>query len=246
MSDAPKRPSLREAARRGAEANRREREARAILEGTTSVAPTPPPAADQPPSRTEPVQARCGHAVPFTLYPDAKDKFREARRRHVADRDCPECRQKAHEARTAAEMTAARQRRRDQAKRAAPVRDRLPHGSRFDGLVWDAEKGRWSGTLTVPDPAAAGGVRTFEAAASGVFQLLRPLDGMYREALGEQGGPPAVTPTDLLFPLAARLHCTHPGREGEHDRTAANQDPHRPPARAGRGPLPRSGPLEGL
>ena len=121
MSDAPKRLSLREAARRGAEANRREREARAILEGTPSAPPTPPPAGEGEPSRTEQVQAKCGHPVPFTLYPTGKDKFREARRKHVADRDCPECRQKAHEARTAAEMTAARQRRGDKAKREAPV-----------------------------------------------------------------------------------------------------------------------------
>ena len=175
------RPSLREAARRGAPAKH-------------PPQPAGPAAPTTPAPRTEQVRAKCGHAVPFVLYPDGRDRFRDDRRRHVTDRDCPECRQKAHEARTAAEMRAARERRAGKAKQEAQIKDRLPHGSRFDGLVWDAENGKWSGTLSVPDPTAEGGARTFTASASGVFRLLRTLDGMYRESLAIPNAPPAEAP----------------------------------------------------
>lgn len=182
-----KRPSLREAARRGASPN---------LQAQANPQPAaPPPAAPaKPATRTEQVQARCGHAVPFELYPDGKDKFRESRRKHVTDRDCPECRQKAHQERTAAEMEAGRLRRAAKPQPDAQIKDRLPHGSRFDGLVWDADKGEWSGTLTVPDPAAEGGARTFAATARGVFRLLRILDDMYRKSLTASAAPPAEGP----------------------------------------------------
>jgi hypothetical protein len=163
-----KRPSLREAARRGAAAKQ----------------PAPLPAQEAPKpadDAVEQVVAQCGHPVPFVLHQGGKDKFRDERRRHVAERDCPACREKAHEERTAAESKAARERR--SARAAEAVKDRLPHGSRFD-VAWDAEKGQWFGTLTVPSPL--GEPSTFAASASGVFPLLRQLDRLYRATLPEK------------------------------------------------------------
>jgi hypothetical protein len=61
--------------------------------------------------------------------------------------------------------------------------------------VWDAGKEQWSGTLTVPDPAAEGGARTFTASARGVFRLLRNLDDLYRAALA--GTPDADANRDV-------------------------------------------------
>jgi hypothetical protein len=123
------------------------------------------------------------------LYPDGRDKFRDSRRKHIAERDCPDCRRKAHEERTRAEMEAARLRRQALPPGLAAGRrrggpgvpaDRLPDGSRFD-VAYDAAAERWSGTLTVP--AVAGGEpAAFSAWASGVFRLLRILDDMYRNA----------------------------------------------------------------
>jgi hypothetical protein len=161
-----KRPSLREAARRGAAAKQ---------PAQPAVAEVPKPAADP----VEQVTARCGHPVPFILHQGGKDKFRDERRRHVAGRDCPACREKAHQERAAAESKAARERRR--ARAAEAMKDRLPHGSRFD-VVWDAERGQWSGALTVP-AEAQGEPSTFTASASGVFPLLRQLDRLYRSSL---------------------------------------------------------------
>jgi hypothetical protein len=182
MTDASKRPSLREAARRGAEANRQARAAQQPQQQPTAAPPVEPEGSAP---RTEQVAARCGHLVPFQLHPDGKDKWRESRRKLVADRDCPECRKKAHEERQAAEMEAARQRRGGKPKgesRPTKAQERLPHGSRFDQLLWDAEKGLWSGTLMVPGPVG-GEPAVFTASASGVFRLLRTLDGMYRAML---------------------------------------------------------------
>ena len=186
-----KRPSLRDAARRGAEANRHARPA--------------PSAPAGPGAGTEQVWAKCGHAVPMELYPDGRDKFRDSRRKHIADRDCPECRRKAHEERTRAEMEAARLRRlalppglEAGRRRGGPgtQADRLPHGSRFD-VAYDAAAARWSGTLTVP--AATGAEpAVFSAWGSGVFRLLRILDDMYRAspAAAAAGGAAPGSRTD--------------------------------------------------
>ncbi len=203
MTDPIKRPSLREAARRGAEANRREREAKA----PTPPAPAPcPPGGDglPPAPRVEQVKAKCGHPVPFELYPDGRDKWRDSRRKQITDRDCPECRRKAHEARQAAEMEAARQRRggkpKAEGQAAAPQpTTRLPHGSRFD-VVYDAQGESWTGTLTVPIAGAepAG----FTASSGGVFQLLRELDRLFRG--GAALGGPAPPPADRRIDMGAR------------------------------------------
>ena len=134
--------------------------------------------------RFEQVRAKCGHEVPMELYQDGKDKYRSARRQHIAERDCPPCRQKAHEERTRAETEAGRLRRKEKAAQAAqqPTKARLPDGSRFDGLVWHEATLLWTGTLTVP--AAGGGEpAVFTASAGGVYRLLNKLDDLYRASL---------------------------------------------------------------
>ncbi len=193
MSDAFKRPSLREAARRGAEANRRGRQEGAAPQPTTQEQTQPPAKGKPPVARVEQVAAKCGHPVPFDVYPDGKDKFREQRRQHVAGRDCPECRQQAHEARTVAEQAAARERRAGRAKQEAQVKDRLPHGARFD-VIYDAQAERWTGTLTVPTAGAEPAV--FTASAGGVFRLLRELDRVFRGGAAE-AEPPHSPPGPL-------------------------------------------------
>jgi hypothetical protein len=139
----------------------------------------------------EQVTVRCGHVVPFELFDLKKDKFRDARRKKLTDRDCSACRIKAQEARQAADQEAARQRRPDnKPKKERPSANpsgRLPDGSRFD-VVYDAPKGQWAGTLTVP------GLAPLAAAASGVFKLLRILDHMYRATLPAAPEPSSDAP----------------------------------------------------
>ena len=169
MNEPSKRPSLR----RAASERRRQQQHNAAA---------PPPSGPAP--RFEQVRAKCGHPVPMELYADGRDKFRDARRGHIAERDCPECRQKAHEERTRSAMEAARLRRREKAQELARAKDRLPHGSRFTDLAWDAEKGVWTGTLTIPGSQPASEAASFTASATGVFRLLRILDDLYRQSLG--------------------------------------------------------------
>lgn len=52
---------------------------------------------------------------------------------------------------------------------------RLPHGSTFH-VSYDADAGRWSGSLAVP------GAGEFTGTATGVFRLLSELDNLYRQA----------------------------------------------------------------
>lgn len=133
----------------------------------------------------EQVVVRCGHTVPFELFDPKKDKFRQGRRKKLTDRDCRDCREKAQQERTRAEMEAARKLRQERPKNDAPpprAQGRLPHGSRFDA-TWDAAAGKWSGALTVPAAAAEGEPNTFTASAASVFGLLGALDGMYRATL---------------------------------------------------------------
>ena len=214
MPDPIKRPSLRDAARRGAEASRREREARAAQQAppaavgkhTDDLSVPPPPGGEGPAApRVEQVAARCGHAVPFELYPDGRDKWRESRRKQITDRDCPECRKKAHDERQAAEMEAARQRRGAKPKAEGappatrnPATGRLPDGANFN-VTYDAQAERWTGTLTVPTAGADPAV--FTASAGGVFQLLRELDRLFRG--GAEGGP-APPPADRRIDMGTR------------------------------------------
>jgi hypothetical protein len=192
--DQPFKPSLREAARRGAAAKRQ------TMPGATPPgAPgKPPPAVAMPPKSgkpkppavaTEQVAAACGHAVPFELYADTKDdKFRDVRRKKLTERDCPECRAKAHAERTAAEQAAARERRaaRPEGKPGPrELKGRLPDGATFN-VTWDAAAGRWSGTLTVP------GVGAFTDSRPGLFKLNRALDDQYRATLPAEAAPEAA------------------------------------------------------
>jgi hypothetical protein len=169
MSD-EKRPSLRGAARHGAEAK-------------PQSAQTPPQRPKPPVVGVEQVVVRCGHTVPFELFDLKQDKYRNARRKKLTDAACRDCRLKVHEERTHAEMEAARKRRSERPKKErAPSgpENRLPDGARFD-VAFDAAKGEWSGTLAVP------GLAPLTASASGVFELLSVLDGMYRASPARGG-----------------------------------------------------------
>jgi hypothetical protein len=173
MSD-EKRPSLREAARNGAE-GKQQTEAPRPADGPFQKVKPPVVGVEQ-------VTVRCGHAVPFELFDLKKDKFRNGRRKKLTDRDCSACRIKAQEVRQAAGQEAARKRRLDEPKKEKPPANpsgRLPDDSRFD-VAWDEAKGQWAGTLAVP------GLAPIAAAASGVFNLLQVLDGLYRAALAEE------------------------------------------------------------
>ena len=188
MNEPIHRPSLREAARRGAEAKRQAQPtqpAAPTASGPTPAVPPPAAKAPPPPQRPKPpvvgveqVVVLCGHAVPFELFDPKYDKYRSDRRKKLTDRDCTACRVKAQEAKEAAEREAAKRRRQERAKQAPPAntrRDRLPDGARFD-VAYDATAGMWSGTLAVA------GLAPFTASASAVFQLLRVLDDLYRKA----------------------------------------------------------------
>ena len=187
MPEPFQRPSLHDAARRGVKAKKGQAAPPAaqpapasapIVEAPTAAkAPAAPPQRPKPPVvGVEQVAVRCGHVVPFELFDLKKDKYRDARRKKLTDRDCSACRIKAQEEREAADREASRKRRQEKAKMAPPLstpQHRLPHGSRFD-VAYDAAKGEWSGTLTVP------GLAPFTGSRSAVFMLLRTLDEMYR------------------------------------------------------------------
>jgi len=172
-----KRPSLRETARRGAEANRPANQA-------APPKPTPTPA-----KPAELVKASCGHEVDVGL---CKPMFMAERLKKLASQPCPDCKRKAQQEREAAEQEEARKRREDKAAR-EPRREkprprlaRLPHGANFN-VTWDAEAGKWSGTLTVPQGGIYNGsVTTGEDSA--VFGLLMQLDRAYRK-LPAEGWP---------------------------------------------------------
>jgi hypothetical protein len=166
--------SLREAARRGAEAGQTTGPGR-----RPGQKPPPPPVVAY-----EDVTAACGHVEQFGLFADARDKFRDARREKAAGRPCTACRER----RQREEQEAAESRRARKAERAAaqaptrkargPAAVRLPDGSTFQ-VRYDASTETWSGTLAV-------GEATFTASASGVFKLLEKLDRLYRVTLPEQ------------------------------------------------------------
>jgi hypothetical protein len=173
-----KQAGLREAARRGTQAKQAAKPLPAVAPTAGKPKPTP--------VGVEQVAAKCGHAVPFELYDDKTDKYRDTRRKKVTGRDCPECRQKAHAARTAAETAAAKGRRAASPKGSKPgrgdLKGRLPDGSNFN-VTWDAAAGQWSGTLTVP------GVGAFTDSRPGLFKLNRALDDQYRASLPPEAGP---------------------------------------------------------
>jgi hypothetical protein len=172
-----KRPSLREAARRGAEANRQAKEA---------APPTKPPPAPAKPA--EVVTASCGHEI--TVEPGGKPAFLAERLKKLAGQPCPECKRKAQQEREAAGQEAARLRRAEKAAREPrpkPRLGRLPHGAAFH-VVYDAEAVKWGGTLIVPQ----GGIYNASVTTgedSAVFALLMQLDRSYRGVTAEEAAP---------------------------------------------------------
>ena len=120
MNDA-KRPSLREAARRGVEAKQQAQGAQTIAAPASAAPAAPRPAPFQkvkpPVVGVEQVTAKCGHVVPFELFDLKQDKFRNDRRKNLTDRDCTACRAKAHEEKQAWQMEEARRRRLENPKK---------------------------------------------------------------------------------------------------------------------------------
>lgn len=157
--------------------------------------PKPP----QPVVRTEPVQALCGHIVQFGHFADKTDKFRDRRREKVKERPCKECRVTVHLERQAKQQEAARELRKLKPKKtwratAAVTLERLPHGSTFTDLVYDAHavdiNGKanplWQGKLSVPTETAP---QEFTDEACAVFRLLNRLDTQYRRWKAERDKP---------------------------------------------------------
>ena len=97
---------------------------------------------------------------------------------------------------TLPEQEAARKRREEKAAREPRPKPRLygrlPHGANFN-VTWNADAGKWSGTLTVPQGGIYNGSVT-EGEDSAVFALLMKLDRAYRKLPVEEGAPPE-TPT---------------------------------------------------
>ena len=184
-----KRPSLREAARRGA--NRQARDA------APPPKPTPAPAK---PAEALKATASCGHEVDVG---PCKPAFQAERLKKLAASPCSECKRKAQQEREAAEQEAARKRRKAKAARQPrpkPRLGRLPHGSTFH-VVYDAEAVKWSGTLTIPPPGSGIFKESVVSADDGaLFALLQRLDRKFRgveeEAVAES---PAATSDRLLL-----------------------------------------------
>ncbi len=121
------------------------------------------------------------------LWESAKDRFRDSRRQNIKDKMCPECRKVAHEARVAEDQ---RLKAEKVKKKRRKLHDRLPSGSKFTDLVWNAETGQWSGVLEVP------GYEAFRATHTAVFRLLERLDHAYRRLEREQRAEKAKENTE--------------------------------------------------
>jgi hypothetical protein len=118
---------------------------------------------DVPPAASAPTAHKCGHVIPLA---------------HLAGQPCAECITANRKARR--ERKKARQTHPEQGHQ---EKGRLPDLSAF--AVWySAFSKQWTGTLEVIE--GDGPVRRFEASASGVFDLLRRLDHLYRESLKEK------------------------------------------------------------
>jgi hypothetical protein len=180
-----KRPSLREAARRGAEANRQAQQ--------NLTPPKPAPVAAKP---AEVVKASCGHEVAVG---PCKPAFQAERLKKLAGQSCPECKRKAQQEREGVEQDTARKRREEKASREPrpkPRLGRLPHGATFH-VVYDAEAVKWSGTLTIPAPGSGIFRETVVSADDGaLFALLQRLDRKFRGAEDETAAEmPGATTT---------------------------------------------------
>jgi len=178
-----KRPSFREAAKRGAEANRQTKPAAPPLKPTPAPVKTAEVGAAV---ESVTITAACGHTI--TAVPAGKAAFEKARAAKLADLPYPDCIRKAQQEWEAAEQEAARLRREEKAAREPrpkPRLGRLPHGANFN-VAWNAESGAWSGSLTVPQ----GGIYNASVTTgedSAVFALLTKLDRAYRKLPAEEG-----------------------------------------------------------
>jgi hypothetical protein len=136
----------------------------------------------------------CGHVVKFGLCADGKDRFREARKKKMAEKACKACRALKQQQ----EQEAAKMRKLNKPPATPPKPKtklqlgRLPHGACFE-MNYDSASQTWSGTLTIPKPDGKPSVVTDKA--SGVFRLLSKLDSQYREIEGKSEQAPA-SPAD--------------------------------------------------
>lgn len=122
----------------------------------------------------EPVTCVCGHVADFELFADKQDRFRDARRKKLAERPCPQCRMAAERQRVAEAQAAAPKRRHHRTSKS-----RLPDGAQFV-VTYNAAFQSWGGHLLIGD-------KRFVAQAGGVFTLLARLDDQYRAALPREG-----------------------------------------------------------
>src|SRR5262249_21758631 len=132
----------------------------------------------------------CGHVVKFGLCADGKDRFREARKKKIAEKACKECRALKQQQ----EQEAAKMRKLNKPPATPPKPKtrlplgRLPHGARFE-LEYDSASQTWSGTLTIPTPDGKPSVLTDKA--SGVVGLLHNPARKSRAMAGKPDKSPA-------------------------------------------------------
>ena len=155
------------------------RTAQAPVATATQVAPAEQAQPNQKPAR----KAATGPRIKFACgHERSLDKVAHLPCQTCLDAARAEARRTQHERRL--QKVARRREKKEDETRAS---GRLPDGSSF-AVSYDAAAERWSGTLTIP-PGDSAAVRVFTASASGVFNLLRALDGTYREWCAESGDP---------------------------------------------------------
>lgn len=146
------------------------------------AAATPPPKPKPPAVSTEPVTCTCGHVAQFELFADPQDKFREARRKKLAGRPCPQCRIEAEKQRVAqakaAKANKPKCRPGGMHDRRMNDKGRLPDGAQFV-VIYNADFQSWGGHLLI-------GTKRFVGQAGGVFKLLSQLDDQYRKFLAQE------------------------------------------------------------
>jgi len=161
MSDKPKKPSIIEAARRGA--------SKPVLVASTDTDNQIPKTVSKKADLKqagETITYQCGHKIGV---------------HYLEGQACPSCRDKARKDRNLrrkekreAETTPG------EPKKKLDDQGRLPDGSLFANVVYDAHAVMWSGELQVPDAILPGQYHYFNGQASGVEHLLRQLAGQYR------------------------------------------------------------------
>lgn len=167
---------------------------RAQKQGEAILSKSPPEAAKPKEGRKqqeavswEDVKARCGHVVGFPLFPEGKDKHREARRKKLTDHDCPSCRKVNQAAREAADRAARQERLKNNPPKEFGYKklERLPDGAAFD-VKYHADEQTWKGRLLIPDPEEPGDFLRFYDEAGAVFKLLSKLDAKWRAWLRDR------------------------------------------------------------